>query len=326
MKGQYKISIENRKVKYELSIERSVTVIKGNSGTGKTTLVRMVQGYEAQGNKSGIKCRCIPEVELHVLLPGMNWERELEEHRGHILFIDESVDYLYSEAFQVAFASSDAYLVVISRSGRFSQLPYSIESIYELRTERNQDVSLTRMYRLYSYQRDNQEPLTTITEDSNSGMDMMKQIFSGNVISARGNANVSKVIRERFSDDGLVFAIVDGAAYGGYIDRTMNIASLRGNTVIFAPESFEWLLLQLDAYRRHLSDELEKTYDYCDSRDFLTWERYFISLLDKISFDYYGFHYSKKKLDKSLLNQNVIEQVKARLYQNAVSIAKSMLL
>ncbi|MCD7948952.1 MAG: hypothetical protein LUG12_01650 [Erysipelotrichaceae bacterium] len=54
MVGKHHIEIENRRAKYILDIERKVTVIKGNSGTGKTTLIRMLQGYLAQGNKSGI--------------------------------------------------------------------------------------------------------------------------------------------------------------------------------------------------------------------------------------------------------------------------------
>lgn len=266
MKGRYELSIFNRKVKYELIIERNVTVIKGNSGTGKTTLIRMVQGFEAQGNRSGIAVKTFPVVKLHVLLPEANWERELEERSGQILFIDESVDYLYSEAFQMAFSKSDAYLVVISRSGSFSQLPYSINSIYEFRTEKKNGLSLTKMYHLFNYKDDNNSPEIVIAEDSNSGMEMFNKIFHDEVISAFGNANVSKKIGEHIRETGFLFVIVDGAAFGGYIARTMNMALLRGHTIIFAPESFEFLLLQLDSYRRHLSNELDETWNYCDSK------------------------------------------------------------
>lgn len=318
MKGRYQISIENRKVHYELVIDRSVTVIKGNSGTGKTTLIRMVQGYETQGNKSGIRCKSIPDVGFHILMAGMNWEREFEEHKGQILFIDESVDYLYSDSFQIAFAKADSYLIVISRSGKFNSLPYAIQSIYELRTEKKQEISLTRMFRLYSYKSSGPEPQTVITEDSNSGMEMMEQIFPGIVISALGNSNVPGLIRKHIGGDGVIIAVVDGAAFGGYIERTVNIAALHGNTVIFAPESFEYLLLKLEPYRRHLTNELDNTYDYCDSKDFLTWERYYTFLLDKICYDYYGFRYSKKKLDKCFINDNVRSQVKKELYLNVV--------
>ena len=321
MKGQYVISIENRKVKYELVIDRSVTVIKGNSGTGKTTLIRMIQGYEAQGNKSGIRYRCAPTVRLHVLMAGMNWDRELIEHKGEILFIDESVDYLYSEAFQIAFASADSYLVVISRSGKFSQLPFSVDSIYELKTESKQDVNLTRMCKFYSFKKDTAKPNLIITEDSNSGMDMMNTIFPELVTSAKGNSSVPITLNNHYNDDGMIFVLVDGAAFGGYIARTMNIANLRGDTIIFAPESFEYMLLKSDSYYKHLTEELTSTYDFCDSKDFMTWERYYTALLDTICFDYYGFHYSKKRLEKCFLSENVVNQVEECMYQNAIEIA-----
>ena len=35
MKGKYLISISNNKVKYEFSIKRNITVIQGDSATGK---------------------------------------------------------------------------------------------------------------------------------------------------------------------------------------------------------------------------------------------------------------------------------------------------
>ena len=318
MVGRYQLTIRNRRIEYEVTIDRSVTVIKGNSGTGKTTLIRMIQGYEAQGNRSGIMCRCTPDVKLHVLLPGMNWERELDERKGQILFIDESVDYLYSESFQKAFIRADSYLVIISRSGRFNQLPYAVNSIYELRTEKSKDISLTKMYRLYEYKPDDKTPQRVVTEDSNAGMEMMEQIFPDRVVSANGNANVAKLIGDDDEEKGLLFAVVDGAAFGGYIERTMNAAIIRGNTIIFAPESFEYLVLQLDAYRRHLSDEISATWKYCNSGAHLTWERYYTALLDSISYDNYGFHYSKKRLNKSFKNDNVKRQIRENLYKYAV--------
>ena len=38
MRGKYTFKIANNKICYEFEIIRSVTVIKGNSGTGKSTL------------------------------------------------------------------------------------------------------------------------------------------------------------------------------------------------------------------------------------------------------------------------------------------------
>ena len=42
MKGSYKIIVQNSNVRYEFEIRRNITIIKGDSATGKTTLVNMI--------------------------------------------------------------------------------------------------------------------------------------------------------------------------------------------------------------------------------------------------------------------------------------------
>lgn len=145
MVGKHHLEIENKRVKYVLDIERKITVIKGNSGTGKTTLIRMIQGYIAQGNKSGITLKNDSSIPLMVFTAATRWESELAELKGTLIFIDEAVDYIYSKGFQQEFIRSDNYLVVISRSGRFNHLPYAIQSIYELYTTTNEKIKLTKM-------------------------------------------------------------------------------------------------------------------------------------------------------------------------------------
>lgn len=45
MKGKHHIVIETARLKYEFDIRRNITVIKGDSATGKTTLVGLLQAY-----------------------------------------------------------------------------------------------------------------------------------------------------------------------------------------------------------------------------------------------------------------------------------------
>ena len=101
MKGKYEFEISNRRMTFQLEIERSVTVIKGNSGTGKTTLIRMLLGYLEQGKRSGIQIKAGENVALTVFTQLTHWDLELEQLKGTIIFIDESVDYIYTKAFQI---------------------------------------------------------------------------------------------------------------------------------------------------------------------------------------------------------------------------------
>jgi ABC-type thiamine transport system ATPase subunit len=58
MKGRYHIRIENKRLQYDLEIRRNITVIRGDSATGKTTLVSMIQSYEDDGPASGVSIVC----------------------------------------------------------------------------------------------------------------------------------------------------------------------------------------------------------------------------------------------------------------------------
>lgn len=45
MKGIQHIEVSNRKVKFKLDLIRNITIIRGESGTGKTTLYNMISDY-----------------------------------------------------------------------------------------------------------------------------------------------------------------------------------------------------------------------------------------------------------------------------------------
>lgn len=54
MVGKYHIEIYSNKLKYEFDIKRNLTVIRGNSATGKSQLIRMLNEYSELGQDSGI--------------------------------------------------------------------------------------------------------------------------------------------------------------------------------------------------------------------------------------------------------------------------------
>ena len=78
MKGKYKIIINNNRLHYEFEIKRNITIIRGDSATGKTTLINMLRQAENLGASSGIDVVC--EVPCRVL-EGANWKLILEKMR-----------------------------------------------------------------------------------------------------------------------------------------------------------------------------------------------------------------------------------------------------
>lgn len=112
-------------------------------------------------------------VKMSLFIGGAD---ELEKARKSIIFIDEDVRYLYKKDFQTLLWKSDCYVVIISRSGRFSHLPFAINSIYELRTNPTGKMFMTQMYRIYKNQNAVVRATAAVVEDSNAGFEMMRKI------------------------------------------------------------------------------------------------------------------------------------------------------
>ena len=314
MKGRHIISVTSRKAGYHLELERKISVLKGNSGTGKSSLIRLISEYLEYGKQSGVKLSVDSNASLTVLTNTSDWDDILDLARDAILFIDEDVRYLYSEPFQRKLWSADCYAVIVSRSGRFKALPYSIFGIYELVTERRGVNTATTLYRLYEEKQENRVFDLVLTEDSNSGYEMARYAFDKEqteVESAGGNSLVSSTLQQLSLAHNCICVNVDGAAFGAYIEAALKYAGVKGNVYVSAPESFEYILLNISEIKRHLSPdggELERTFDFCDSRKYGSWEQYYEELLKQITGEHFGFTYSKRKLNLWFLNRNCAKQ------------------
>ena len=140
MVGKYDIEISNNKVHYFLTVKRNITILKGNSATGKTELIRLISEYEANGNSSGISLKCDKKCSV---LTNIAWELRLSSMSQTIIFIDETADFIKTKRFAELVKGSDNYFVIVTRDD-LSQLPYSIDEIYGLT-----NVSSTSKYKAY---------------------------------------------------------------------------------------------------------------------------------------------------------------------------------
>ncbi len=59
MKGQYRIIVQNSRMRYDFTIRRNITIIRGDSATGKTTLVDMIREHYENGEESGVTLSCM---------------------------------------------------------------------------------------------------------------------------------------------------------------------------------------------------------------------------------------------------------------------------
>ena len=54
MKGRHEILVKDARVQYKFAIERNITILRGDSATGKTTLIEMIGAFQRNGDQSGV--------------------------------------------------------------------------------------------------------------------------------------------------------------------------------------------------------------------------------------------------------------------------------
>ena len=126
MKGRHHLIIQSIHVKYEFDLIRNITVIKGDSATGKTTMVDMIREYTLNGSDTGIQISCDCPCRV---LEGNEWEYQLARMEGCIVFVDEGNRFLASEDFARRIQGTDNYYVLVTRENLYN-LPYSVTEVY----------------------------------------------------------------------------------------------------------------------------------------------------------------------------------------------------
>lgn len=311
MKGSYAITVSNAKLRYDFTIRRNITIIKGNSATGKTTLVEMIREYYESGEDSGIVLHCEKSCRV---LGGRDWKPLLGLMHESIVFIDEENAFLPTKEFGEAVRGSDNYYVIVTREG-LPNLPYSVEEIYGIR-ESGKYASLKQTYNEFFHiygKTDYTKPIKpeyVIVEDSNSGYEFFVEAGKKShckVVSAGGKSNLfAETIKSPIDN---ILIIADGAAFGSEMDRMMKQIQRKKGMVLYLPESFEWLILRSGIIsNRSLNTILEKPQEYIDGKKYFSWERFFTALLIEITKDTY-LKYSKKKLNEVYLQDEIVLKI-----------------
>lgn len=314
MKGKHTVIVRNARVQFTLELERNITVIRGDSATGKTTLIGMLQDYEAQGRSSGVNLSCDKRC---CVLSGIEWEDRLSRLHDCIVFLDEGNPFVSSQAFAQAIMGTSNYYVLITRESLY-QLPYSVDAVLELRkTTSRHKCTYNRTYPYYGQLPQTIAKLQTVdailTEDSNSGHQMFAHIaqdYGKLCQSAGGKSNIHKCLEELKAQRTLVIA--DGAAFGAEMEKIYQYLLLHEDKVtLYLPESFEWIILKSGIIA---ADDLEEILadpsEYIDSEKYFSWEQYFTALLIALSSQQEPYkHYSKRSLSAFYLQQANVQKI-----------------
>jgi len=307
MRGIHKVIVKNKRLHYEFELKRNITIIAGDSATGKSTLVGMIADYYNLGESSGIQFSCDKSCKI---ISGMDWKTQLETTKDSIVFIDEGNEFIFTIDFAREIKKSDNYYVIITRES-IPSLPYSVEEIYGIRSSgkyKGLKQVYHEFYHIYSID-DNltaSKPELVLTEDSNSGFEFFYSVCDDRKIScctAEGKTKIFSALTKSKARNILVVA--DGAAFGSEIGRIYEYISTRPNISLYLPESFEWLILSSDVINdSDVKTILAKPSDYIESSTYFSWEQYFTFLLATKSADTY-LRYSKHKLNEAYVQPKI---------------------
>lgn len=313
MKGTHRIIVQNKRIRYDFEVKRNITVIRGDSATGKTALVDMIREHFENGNASGVELSCDKECAV---LEGRTWGGQLSMLRDCIVFIDEGNDFVMSDEFADVIQGTDNYYVIVTREG-IPSLPYSVDEIYGIRNSGRYGTlkrTYNEFYHLYQradYHHQAIKPQKVITEDSNSGFQFFQGICErgGQIacISALGKSNIFATVVKQQKEKILVIA--DGAAFGSEMEKLMQLIKNEPNVTLYLPESFEWLILKAGLIEaENMNEVMEHPEDHIESKDYFSWERYFTAFLIQNTQNSY-MKYAKRQLNPVYLQDKVSSKI-----------------
>lgn len=311
MRGKYHIVVQNNKLRYELNIRRNITIIRGDSATGKTKLINLLEQAAVLGDSSGVEVLCERPCRT---LGGNDWNLVLPNIHEQIIFLDEENKFVKSQEFAAAVKASDNYFVIVTRED-LPNLPYSVDEIYGIHTSgKYHDLKRTynELYHIYSAEAfsGRQKPETIVVEDSNSGYEFFHTVCDDKGIpctSAGGKSNLKTAVGRLGEEQALVIA--DGAAIGPEMNELYQLMRHKPVVKCYLPESFEWMVLKsgiIDG--KIVQDILNHPEDFIESRKYFSWERFFTALLMEYTQDSY-LKYSKGKLNEAYLRERVKQAV-----------------
>ncbi|SFR74412.1 hypothetical protein [[Clostridium] aminophilum] len=316
MHGEYKIRVKNSRNSYSFTLRRNLTILRGESGRGKTTLFDMIREYNRYGKESGVSISCDREL---IAIEGDQWEDEILRNPGKIVIIDEDSHFIRSKDFAETVKGSDNYYLLITRD-YLEQLPVSVDEIYRLSGTKNKRfvkiyTEIERMYdapvRRYLPFR----PQVIITEDKRSGFQFFESVAKKmgiSCVSAEGKSQVLSTLN-RYSEMAVV-VVADGAAFGAEMEDVVRQQALRPRKIaLFLPESFEWIVLKSGVVELENNEQLDSPELFANSEAFMSWEQYFTKLLMDATQNSEFKKYRKDKLANYYLQDRVVREIEKEI-------------
>ena len=284
MKGKYSFSVSNSSVEFRITLNRNITILQGEGGTGKSVLCNMILDSKKTG--SGVHLKAY-QLEVRTLSTDAFNDGVILLHKHHdvVYIIDEDEQFVRSSAFAEQVKLTGCYVIIITRE-KLSCLPCSIKEVYTIATTYDSvaNRNIKTLKPLYPQDTWGKLPNSVgciITEDRGAGKQFFSRVYGQQclIISANSKDNVNSLVEQHLAEP--MIAVVDGAAYGFLIQDLLRYLSL-GSLYVIAKESFEYVLLKSGILSKYLGmTNVEEP--LVDSTEFFSWEAYYFSLIVAIT-------------------------------------------
>lgn len=251
------ISVSSRKFNFSMQITKKITVIRGDSGKGKTMFYNAVAdisgAYQIRVSDSAYKLVAVPKADWYDYL-----DMSIQAKRRCIYVIDDESYIKTKEFSKLVKQDTFSFYILINRFVNLlpinlGGLPYAVGDVYRM-------LANGIMHKLVPYYERPQVEIaantTLVVEDSRSGFLFFNQCRAG-VIAACGKDKIIDLFKKL---TGTVFLIADMASLGSSFDLILETAKNKHIQLLYDINylSFEYFLLSSRLFNMDL-DNMENS-------------------------------------------------------------------
>lgn len=286
MVGTISLNIKCPKLEFDLILRRRITILRGNSGTGKSVLHSLVTLSETS-NKVNIKCKY--NVVAINNLYGI--DSSLRALSGSVVIVDENSPLLLNDEFKNKILKYDIWFILICRGDRYLSIPFSHKEVYEI-VDIDSKCKVNKPY----YEEPRFDDLTYRNSVTAASFDCMSKFISSLGLKTNEYTSYDNLIRGlaigNYDNSILVINSADSGRYYGIINAFVksNIISIK------SIECMEALLLNLSYFKTKKNSSLITEPEKNVVSTYPTWKDYFEQLLDSFLIQYFGIPYVKDNI------------------------------
>lgn len=293
--GEHRLVVERRKVRYEITIRHKLSIIQGDSGTGKTYLSKMIFESTSLGQYANISIRCDLKVYAVTSLETM---RNAINDGYQLLVIDETYFRPMTmgdsgESVARLIKDKPVYCIFITRDAGYTSLPVDVDACYTLQyTTKGSKVIVTNE-QLYDWKNEGTiKPSIVYTEDTKVGHSFFKRTLPDcKVIGVGGTGNLKKLLMHKLESDisgnDAVVIIADGCAFGMvmsyYVLLKNKLRDLGIDIRLYIPPPFEYMILDSGIIPKVDKSRLQNAFMYAKIEKYMSFEKYYEDYLYSIT-------------------------------------------